>query len=60
MNEASEINRYEVIAMNGKVLKQSTNNSNRICVDVSNLVPGLYVFKVYTSGESKQIKFLKK
>ena len=48
------LHRYEIIDMNGQTVMQGQANGNRHTVDISSLVPGMYLVKAY-NGQSWSI-----
>ena len=60
VENASIVQRYEIISLSGKVVSKAVNSGDVLEVNVSNLSKGVYILKVYSTEGTKQVKFVKK
>jgi hypothetical protein len=60
MLDAKPQNTIELIDINGKVLQMFFSNNSKEKIDVSSLLPGLYLLRVSGDSDSQTIRFLKK
>lgn len=50
----------EIYNLDGKLLRTSSHNGNKIAIDLSELVPGVYNAKINDGANNQTIKFIKK
>ena len=59
VNTSSNISKFEIIDISGKILKSESVNNNNFSTDISNFSNGIYLLKIYNDFGIKTEKLIK-
>lgn len=59
-DNATSITKYEIYAVNGKLLKKEFCKADKLNINVSDLAKGIYILKAYSDNGAEQLKFNKR
>jgi hypothetical protein len=60
IKNAGSIAKYEIVNLEGKILRKAMNNTNDLRIDITGLKQGVYFLKTYSNEKIEQTKFIKK
>jgi len=56
---AADVNKFEILSSNGKLIKTVSNSDSEVSMNISNLKSGMYILKGFTANGLKTGKFIR-